>query len=222
MEGDALTLATESSESRYERLEERPGVFDLEPLPLGDRRRRLDLRRLAAIREELAKRLARDQEVRQAFKEEGPSPAAVERMREVDRDNVEYLEKLVAEVGWIDARRFGSEAAKAAFLIVQHGGGLRLRLTVLPEMRRDMEELGAGEDYALLYDRTLLQLGRKQLYGTQVHVGADGRVFVLPLADPPSVDLRRLEIGLPPLAEYLDALRGYYGMEREVSIREDF
>lgn len=223
VEGDALTLATASSEGRYERLAERPGFFDLEPLPLGDGRQRLPPQRLQAIREALAARKERDQEVREAFKQEGgPTAEANRRMREVDRDNLEYLKKLVAEVGWIDLRRFGKEAAQAAFLIVQHGGDLRLRLTVLPEMRREMDELGSGEDYALLYDRTRLQLGRKQLYGTQVHVGADGVVFVLPLEDPPSVDLRRLDIGLPPLGKYLDALRGYYGMEREVSIRDDF
>jgi hypothetical protein len=65
-----------------------------------------------------------------------------------------------------------------------------------------MMEAGPDEsnsaDVATLEDRLRLQSGRKQIYGTQFRVGADGSLVLAPMEDSAHVDLRREDAGLPP------------------------
>ena len=168
-----------------------PGLFEPEPLELADPEP-VPSGRVAEIRGELAVRLERDQEVRQ-------QPIDAGEMMRVDADNTAYLKDLLAEVGWIDAGRFGDEAADAAFLIVQHSGDLPLMLAALPRLR----EQGRLGEYALLYDRTQLRLGGEQRYGTQIGWTEGGTKGLLPLETLEGIDARRAEMGLGPLAEYL-------------------
>jgi hypothetical protein len=60
-----------------------------------------------------------------------------------------------------------------------------------------------GQWVALMTDRLLiLKEKKKQLYGTQL-MPKDGMLVPQPIEDGASVDQRRKELGLPPLAEYL-------------------
>jgi hypothetical protein len=154
--------------------------------------------RVDAIRAELARRVEIDQAVRRDSSRHGEMP-------KVDADNTAYLRKLVTEVGWIDARRFGREAAGAAFLIVQHSGDLPLMAAALPVIEMEVEAGHlAGQEFALLYDRLRLMRGGKQRYGTQVVVRPNGDQVVERLEDPDHVDERRRKVGLGPLADYLE------------------
>ena len=42
--------------------------------------------------------------------------------------------------------------------------------------------------------------GRKQIYGTQFKLGANGAVVLAPMEDSTHADLRREDAGLPPFA----------------------
>jgi len=118
--------------------------------------------------------------------------------------NAEYMRKLVQEIGWVDARRFGYPTSANAFFLVQHSRDLPLMLTVLPRIKEDaVAGLVSGENYALLYDRTQLRLGRLQRFGSQVARNAAGEWFVLPLEEPQGVDARRKEWGLQLLRDYV-------------------
>ncbi len=125
-------------------------------------------------------------------------------MDKVDRDNTEWLKSLTRKVGWIDATRFGSEAAMAAFLIVQHSDDDALMAAALPDIEKDVKakRLPDGQAYALLYDRIQVYKGEKQRYGSQIGV-LNGELVVLPLEDRKKVDAWREELGMPPLSEYL-------------------
>jgi len=122
----------------------------------------------------------------------------------IDAENTAYVKKLIEEVGWIDGRRFGKEASNTAFLIVQHSGDLRLMLTALPEIEKDVKTGQAdGQGFALLYDRTQIMLGRPQRYGSQLARNSNGQVQMLPLEDRSKVDEFRQSLHMQPLAEYL-------------------
>jgi hypothetical protein len=54
----------------------------------------------------------------------------------------------------------------------------------------------------MLTDRVEVKAGRPQIYGTQLSL-KDGRWVLDPIADSAGVDVRRRQMGLPPLAEYL-------------------
>ncbi len=119
-------------------------------------------------------------------------------------ENTEYIMRLLAEVGWIDAERFGYSTSNSAFLLVQHSWDPSLMLAVLPHLKQDID---AGRmdaiTYALLFDRLQLTLGKRQRFGSQVATDEEGATFVLPVEDPAKVDSLRKELGLIPLKEYV-------------------
>jgi hypothetical protein len=94
-------------------------------------------------------------------------------------------------------------------------------MTILPYAERDLKESGDGQTFAILYDALQLDLGRKQLYGTQLSEDAQGP-FVLPMEEPrEKVNERLKRLGLPDLDEYLSlASQALYSGKR-VQIRHD-
>ena len=132
-------------------------------------------------------------------------------MQEADRENLVWLNDLVERQGWPTITLVGQDGAHSAWLLVQHASADRKfqrrcldLMTVLSK-----EEVSPG-NVALLTDRVRLAEGKKQIYGTQF-TSAGGRWHPLPLEDEASVDARRAEVGLGPLAEYVKAIEELYG-----------
>jgi hypothetical protein len=71
-----------------------------------------------------------------------------------------------------------------------------------PAPRGGPEGEATGAQLAYLTDRLRVADKRKQVYGTQLVV-VGGKFEPAPIEDEASVDRRRREAGLPPLAEYL-------------------
>jgi hypothetical protein len=182
-----------------------PPLPEAKPLAFGARRD-VDESQVAEIQGELARRRTVDQAVRK-------DPLRRKEMAGVDADNTAYLKGVVTDVGWIDVERFGRPAANAAFLLVQHSGDLPLMLAALPEIEKDVRAgLADAQNFALLYDRTRIMSGGKQRYGSQVRENEDGDLVVFRLEDPDRVDVRRRELGLGPLKDYL----ALFGREVEI------
>ncbi len=59
-----------------------------------------------------------------------------------------------------------------------------------------------GQQLAYLTDRVRVGEKEKQVYGTQLRL-VDGKYQPHPIEDEASVDRRRKEVGLPPLADYV-------------------
>lgn len=201
------------------RLPNKPEELTLSPLPLPEPSQ-LTAEKTLQIEEELSRRVRIDQEAQRLRFEQTweigaaqPSKAAglestgdfdTLNMIAVKADNTKYLKTLVAQVGWIDSRRFGPAAADDAFLLAQHSQDLPLMLAGLPKIKEEVEARHLqGEAYALLYDRTQLLMGEKQRYGTRVGKDSAGYPIVLPTESPETVDERRKELGMSPLSEYV-------------------
>ena len=61
----------------------------------------------------------------------------------------------------------------------------------------------SGENYAYLKDRVLVNLGQKQLYGTQgIRNPQTHKWEPLPISDPVNVEMRRKQMGLISLKDY--------------------
>jgi hypothetical protein len=166
----------------------------------------VDAGTIASLREDLAARRIEDQRVRQT--RGTMSQADMDAMRRVDVDNVQFLQSVVRELGWIDAERFGTDASNAAFLFVQHSSDLRLMRTALPLIEADVRAGRMGGDaYALLFDRFQLNLGYLQRYGSQIGRSEEFGSVLMPCEDLAGVDARRAEMGMGPLGEYLDLFR---------------
>ena len=174
------------------------------------------------LRAELAERFAADQEIRQRLVDRGafhpdslasPSPATTAllmEMMQTDADNLAFVEGVVATHGWPTPALVGADGVEAVWFIVQHSNlEVQERMLPLVEAAYRAGSLPGGK-YALLLDRVLKGRGEPQVYGSQPDVAADGTMSIPETTDPERLDARRAEVGLPPIAEYLDALRAAY------------
>lgn len=148
---------------------------------------------------------ASDQSIRGAH----PAMTADEmaRQEEIDKANMKRLAAIVARYGWPGMRFAGAEYANNAFMVLQHADKASQH-TYLPLVRAAAArgDLPASE-LAMFEDRVLVSDGKPQLYGTQFW----GTPLKLrPVVDEAHLDQRRREVGLPPMAEYLDMMRQMY------------
>lgn len=112
--------------------------------------------------------------------------------------------KILDEYGWLGADVIGAQGNTTLFLVIQHAP-LETQLKYLPMMREAVKNKKASaSSLALLEDRVALRSGKKQVYGSQVGRFASGTYYVQPLEDPDNVDKRRAEVGLSPLADYVN------------------
>jgi hypothetical protein len=199
--------------TKYFKLDRIPSELDVKPLILGAVNT-LRPKSIQSVQNDLAKRAKLDQEVR-------TDGAKLQAMAKVDSDNTAWLVKLVQEVGWIDAARFGAPTANHAFLIVQHSMNVPLMLAALPFIEKDMKAKRLdAQPYALLFDRLQVMLSEKQRYGTQISTDETGRLVLLPLEDRARVEELRKTIGLFPLAEYLRLFEKQNG-GKAVTLQDD-
>jgi hypothetical protein len=107
----------------------------------------------------------------------------------------------------------GRQGNTTLFLVIQHSDQATQE-KYLPMMREAVKNGKAqGSDLALLEDRVALGQGKRQIYGSQIGRDPETQIYyVSPLEDPNNVDKRRAEVGLGPLAEYVN----YWQMKWDV------
>lgn len=213
LDGDAMELTSRGKLTKMKRLAEIPKALVLQAMKLGAPAP-VPKERLVKIKAELTRRIKEDQAVRKDASRHGD-------MQRVDAENTARLIEWVKELGWIDVTRFGTEASNAAFLIVQHSGNLPLMKACLPEIEKDVKARRVdGQNFGLLYDRLMLNLGEKQRFGSQIGRNEKGEMVVLPLQDRAKVDQFRNELGMPPLWTYLELFKRMNG-GKEVKFLEE-
>ena len=125
-------------------------------------------------------------------------------MQDVDRRNTLRMKQIVAKHGWPIRRMVGIDGSRAAWLLVQHAdqavGFQRKCLTMMAAHQQDGQV--RREDVAYLTDRVLVNEGRPQVYGTQMHE-VNGRRQPRPIRNAETVDIRRKSMQLSTLKEYI-------------------
>ncbi|HEX2630744.1 MAG TPA: DUF6624 domain-containing protein [Chitinophagaceae bacterium] len=126
------------------------------------------------------------------------------RMLSVDSINIAKVSAILDKYGWVGPDKVGKKASLALFLIIQHSD-LAHQKKYLPLLKQAVEKGDAEkQSLALLEDRIAIREGNLQTYGTQIGINPKtDKYYVLPLKDPDNVDLRRGEVGLGPISEYL-------------------
>jgi hypothetical protein len=208
-------LRTEAGDvSEYKRLDSVPADCDFKAVPLGQARE-VPRERVDAVSREIHEHMLKDET---AMKSGIMGPTS-----EFVVANKEYLKKLIQEYGWIDLHRFGLEGSGNAIVLAQHSEDLSLMMAILPFVEKDYANVGdESVMLAILYDALQLHLGRKQRYGTQTGRDSQGNPMILPLEDASKVEQFRKEIGLPPLAEYIQLVsEGLYSGKAVRMPRQD-
>ena len=172
-----------------------------------------DLMIPAVVRKELVRLGAEDQEVRQDLSPERMQDTVfAKRMLRGDSVRTARLQAIVEAYGWPDSARVGSEAAQAAFLILQHSPVHEFQKEMLPVLE-DLAKRDAvpRDQAALLIDRVLMHEGLPQRYGTQFTID-NGRMLLHPVEDEAALEERRRSMGLPSMEEYMRLMEEAYGV----------
>ncbi|NLG20774.1 MAG: hypothetical protein GX555_04980 [Actinomycetales bacterium] len=124
-----------------------------------------------------------------------------------DTGRTERLKEIVAEHGWPTISLVGEDGEDAAWAIAQHSDlDPEFQEQALDLIRAAVEEGEASPgNLAYLTDRVAAGKGEPQTYGTQIGCTPAGPEPA-PIRDEATVDERRAEVGLPPLANYLAEL----------------
>ncbi|MEU2745249.1 DUF6624 domain-containing protein [Streptomyces collinus] len=167
-------------------------------------------RDLAALGGELTAMAAADHEMAVSGAAHSDDPAEQLAWRRLTARHGDRLGEIMDEVGWPTADLVGEDAARAAWLIAQHADRqLDVQRRALRLLEGAVEAGAAGaRELAFLRDRTLVNEGREQVYGTQVAgVRDDGSPIPWPCAEPDRVDELRAGVGIEPFAEYVARFR---------------
>lgn len=140
-----------------------------------------------------------------------------------DSNNLIKVEKILTEYGWLGTDIVGEEGNSTLFLVIQHAN-TKTQLKYLPMFREAVKSGNAKAcDLALMEDRVLLAQGEKQIYGSQLGVDMKTNEYLLsPMIDPDNVDKRREEVGLMPLAEYLNHFELIWDVEKFKKRMEEY
>jgi tetratricopeptide (TPR) repeat protein len=116
---------------------------------------------------------------------------------------LERVEAIIAEHGYPGRSLVGSQY-DVAFFVIQHAPhAAQEQYLPLLTQAADAGELDKSS-LALLIDRVRMGNDEPQLYGSQLRMNQEtGQWELYDLADPAEVDMRRAEMGLEPLADYL-------------------
>lgn len=164
-----------------------------------------------ALTESLDAILQNDQRYRQAYMEievkHGQSSNEMKELKKImaanDSINFMKVQTILNSQGWPTQDVAGPESGTTIFLVIQHSD-LSTQEKFLPHVKDAVKTKKIPPSYlALLEDRMAVDRGKKQKYGSQVGKDKNGNYYLEPLEDPQGVDLRRAEIGLGPLADYL-------------------
>ena len=126
-------------------------------------------------------------------------------INEKDSINLIKVKSILDNYGWLGADVVGDQGNSCLFLVIQHSDQ-STQEKYLPMMRVAVKNGKAyGGNLALLEDRVALRQGKRQIYGSQIGRDTETQLYyVSPLEDPDNVDKRRAEVGLNPLAEYVN------------------
>ena len=119
------------------------------------------------------------------------------------------LEELLNLHGFVGYDKAGKEGSNDFWLMTQHcDHDPEFQLSVLEKMKAEVEKDNASSSkYAMLVDRVNLNLGKQQVYGTQVSYDLDTcQAYSRNLADKEQVNVVRKQVGLDPLEVHLNEM----------------
>lgn len=168
------------------------------------------------LRQELLGMMSRDQDLRKRLSTKHGAGTPVEQddleqIMNLDKVHTDRLQEIIRQYGWPGRSLVGEDGVQAAWLLVQHADQV-------PEFQKQCLELlqtavlaneASPTHLAYLTDRVRSHEGKPQVYGTQGQI-INGEVIIGEIEDKDHVDERRAEMGLEPLADYLNNLKRFY------------
>ncbi|MBI5538528.1 MAG: hypothetical protein HY951_00580 [Bacteroidia bacterium] len=120
-----------------------------------------------------------------------------------DSINLTKVISILDKYGWLGDNLVGKKGNSALFLVIQHSD-LKTQEKYKPMMENAVKNgQASAASFALLTDRIEMGKGKPQIYGSQVQGNRTNGYKLYPIFDEINVNIRRKEVGLQPLEEYL-------------------
>jgi hypothetical protein len=136
-------------------------------------------------------------------------------------DNKTRLKIIFKEFGYPGFDLVGKTGELDFWLIVQHcDNEPEFQKLVLKELKKQVDKKNADPyNFCFLTDRVNINLGKKQIYGTQVTYNSLEQAIPINLYDSANVNLRRAKIGIESLEVYLNKLTSmHFDMNKQILI----
>ena len=129
-------------------------------------------------------------------------------MARTDSLNQTTVFDILDKEGW--PSHLSDKANRAIWLVIDHSDASnRIKYLDLVKVKAE-EGVLSKSDYAILTDRTLMENGLAQIYGTQIKMAATVigeditmQLYLWPVTDATALDSLRNTVGLSPIEEYL-------------------
>ncbi|PKH49895.1 hypothetical protein CXF68_03895 [Tenacibaculum sp. Bg11-29] len=128
---------------------------------------------------------------------------------EIFKRHIPILKKIYNKVGYPTIVVVGEEISNKFFMLVQHSDfDVNFQEKMLKKIFEEVKKGNVSiKNFAYLTDRVQLAQEKSQIYGTQVKFNTElGQIFPKNLIDSLNVNIRRKEVGLEPIEEYLNLL----------------
>ncbi|MCP9766498.1 hypothetical protein EGI22_01170 [Lacihabitans sp. LS3-19] len=136
-----------------------------------------------------------------------------EKMIQVDSSNYHELKKILEQFGFPGFDLVGKEGSGSFWLLMQHQDEHPdFQILVLDLMEKEVLNQNASKaNFAYLTDRVKVNTSQEQIYGTQMELNEDETSYQpKKCIDPKNLNQRRLELGLPPIEEYIQMMNSRF------------
>jgi hypothetical protein len=160
---------------------------------------------------------ARDLALREQLLKEGKLFGGYDpEMEALQIANGRILQEHIEQHGWPE----DEVESKAAWLVLAHAISMPKLQQSAVKLFNDNPSLVPAQMVAMLEDRVLVFLGKKQKYGTQFDWDEKGELSPYPLDDPQNIDALRAAAGLNSLDQRTIELREHAKLEGETAMQD--
>lgn len=132
-----------------------------------------------------------------------------------DSLNLFHVKIIFRKYGFPGYDILGQEGSRNFWLIVQHQDKIPAFQDSVLQLMKIQVDVGNASliDYAYLLDRVKVNVGKPQIYGTQMTLNQDGTSYVpKSVVEPEKLNERRKSVGLEPIEKYIESMnKRYFG-----------
>ncbi len=131
------------------------------------------------------------------------------RKKEIIKKNCDNCKNILNNYGYPTIDLVSKKTSHDFWVLVQHcDADIELQMKALAELKKGVKKgVGIRNNYAYLLDRVKVNLGEKQIFGTQVYRNKEGKYIPYPIKDSLNVNDRRKKYDIDwTIEEYLNIM----------------
>lgn len=127
------------------------------------------------------------------------------------------VSKIIKKMGWPTYSQVGVKAGDGIFYVLQHNRTKYMVKYIDQFKEKAFENEASKAMYAMMYDRILVNQGKKQFYGTQLTF-LDNRKVFFPIDDPENLNERRAKMDLGSIESYAQMVGAEYNPNEDIPL----